>query len=164
MHVLCISNVQIQIKYLYSTACLYNNSSDGVNLFSCSLFILGIKPPSNAAAWDILLPWVAAGTGSLPSKECRLSKPDASWPSKPDINLLMASSVSAAFGLPSKKSPSSGQGLPWSWSASAVDGAVKARCSLSRCLPRNPVVIQVKSVYTYICIDCTVYSIVYTIP
>ena len=50
MHLLCISNIQIQIKYLYSTACLYNNSSDGVNLFSCSLSILGIKPPSNAAA------------------------------------------------------------------------------------------------------------------
>ena len=39
----------------------------------------------------------------------------------------------------------------------AADGAVKARCSLSWCLPRNPVVIQVKSVYTYICNHCTVY-------
>ena len=47
MYLLCISNVQIQIKYLYSTACLYNNSSDGVNLFSCSLSILAIEPPSN---------------------------------------------------------------------------------------------------------------------
>ena len=36
--------------------------------------------------------------------------------------------------------------------------------ALRQCLPWNPVVIQVKSVYTYICIDCTVYSIVYTIP
>ena len=44
----------------------------------------------------------------------------------------------------------------------AADGAVNARCSLSWCLPLNPVVIQVKSVYTYICKDCTVYSLVYT--
>ena len=48
----------------------------------------------------------------------------------------------------------------------AADGAVKAHCSLSWCLPWNPVVIQVKSVYTsiWIQVDCTVYSIIYTIP
>ena len=92
--------------YLYSTACLYNNSSEGVNLFCCCSSILGRNPPSNAAACDILLPVVATGTGSFLSKVCSLSKPDCSWLSKPLINLLMASSVSAASGLASKKSSS----------------------------------------------------------
>ena len=97
MYLLCISYVQI--KYLYSTACLYNRSSEGVNLFCCSSSIVGRKPPSNAAECDILLPVLATGTGSLLSNECSLSKPACSWLSKPLINLLMASSVSAASGL-----------------------------------------------------------------
>ena len=92
--------------YLYSTAGLYNDSSEGVNLFCCCSSILGRNPPSNAAACDILLPVVATGTGSFLSKVCSLSKPDCSWLSKPLINLLMASSVSAASGLASKKSSS----------------------------------------------------------
>ena len=59
---------------------------------------------------------------------------------------------------------SSGQGLPWSWCSSAGDCAVKAHRSLSRFLSWNSVAIQVKSVYTYFCIDCTVYITVYTRP
>ena len=80
--------------YLYSTACLYNKSSEGVNRFCCSSSILGRKPPSKASACDILLPWAATGTGRLLSNECSLSKPASSWLSKPSRNLLMASSVS----------------------------------------------------------------------
>ena len=68
---------------LYSTACLYNKSSEGVNRFCCSSSILGRKPPSKASACDILLPWAATGTGSLLSNECSLSKPASSWLSKP---------------------------------------------------------------------------------
>ena len=104
---------------LYSTACLYNKSSEGVNLFCCSSSMVGIKPPPKAAACDIVLPLVATGTGSLLSNECRLSKQDFSWLSKPLINLLMASSISRESGLASKKSPSSGQGLPPSSSSLA---------------------------------------------
>ena len=85
--------------YLYSTACLYSKSSEGVNLFCCSSSIIGRKLPSNAAACDILLPVVVTGTGSLLSKVCSLSKQDCSWHSKPLINLLIASSVSVASGL-----------------------------------------------------------------
>ena len=85
--------------YLYSTVCLYSKSSEGVNLFCCSSSMIGRKPPSNAAACDILLPVVVTGTGSLLSKVCSLSKQDCSWHSKPLINLLMASSVSVASGL-----------------------------------------------------------------
>ena len=55
--------------YLYSTACLYNKSSEGVNRFCCSSSILGRNPPSKASACDILLPWAATGTGSLLSNE-----------------------------------------------------------------------------------------------
>ncbi len=109
----------VMFIYLYSTACLYNRSSEGVNLFCCSASIVGRKPPSKAAGCDILLPVVATGTGSLLSNECSLSKPACSWLSKPLINLLMASSVSAASGLAQKKSPSSGQGLPPSSSSLA---------------------------------------------
>ena len=85
--------------YLYSTACLYSKSSEGVNLFCCSSSIIGRKSPSNAAACDILLPVVVTGTGSLLSKVCSLLKQDCSWHSKPLINMLIASSVSVASGL-----------------------------------------------------------------
>ena len=110
----CVTMVYriFNIYYLYSTACLYNKSSEGVNLFCCSSSIEGRKPPSKAAACDILLPFVVTGTGSLLSNVCRLAKQDCSWLSKPLINLLMASSVSSASGSASKNSPSSGQGLP----------------------------------------------------
>ncbi len=47
---------------------------------------------------------LVTGTGILLSNECSLSKPACPWLSKPLINLLMASSVSAASGLASKKS------------------------------------------------------------
>ncbi len=63
----------VMFIYLYSTACLYNRSSEGVNLFCCSSSIVGRKPPSNAAECDILLPVVETGTGSLLSNECSLS-------------------------------------------------------------------------------------------
>ncbi len=43
-------SLYVQVMYLYSTACLYNKSSNGVNFFCCSSSSLGIKPPSNAAA------------------------------------------------------------------------------------------------------------------
>ena len=59
--------------YLYSTVCLYNKSSEGVNLFCCSSSILGRKPLSKAAVCHILLPFVATGTGSLLSNVCSLS-------------------------------------------------------------------------------------------
>ena len=98
MYVHCIYNY-VMLIYLYSTACLYNKSSEGVNIFCCSSSMLGRKPPSNAAACDILLLVAATGTGSLLSKVCSLSKPDCSWLSRPLINLLMASSISAASGL-----------------------------------------------------------------
>ena len=127
--------------YLYSTACLYNKSSDCVNLFCCSSFILGRNPPSDAAACDILLPVVATGTGSLLSNVWSLSKQDRSWHSKPLINLLMASSVSVASGLASKKSPSSGQGLPPSISSREAEGRGMSLCpaSASLCRPWKPV-------------------------
>ena len=64
----------VMFIYLYSTACLYNRSSEGVNLFCCSSSIVGRKPLSNAAVCDILLPVVATGTGSLLSNECSLHK------------------------------------------------------------------------------------------
>ena len=98
-YVPCMYNAYVIFVYLYSTACLYNKSSEGVNLFCCSSSILGRKPPSKASVCDMLLPFVATGTGSLHSNECSLSKPSCSWLSKPHINLLMASSVSAASGL-----------------------------------------------------------------
>ena len=91
----------VMFIYLYSTACLYNKSSDrdGVNRFCCSSSIFGRKPPSKASLCDMLPPLVVTGTGSLLSNECSLSKPASSWLSKPFRNLLMASSVSAASGL-----------------------------------------------------------------
>ncbi len=49
MYVHYIYNYEILI-YLYYTVCLYNKSSEGVNLFRCSSSMLGRKPPSNAAA------------------------------------------------------------------------------------------------------------------
>ena len=125
--------------YLYSTACLYSKSSEGVNLFCCSSSIIGRKPPSNAAACDILLPVVVPGTGRLLSKVCSLSKQDCSWHSKPLINLLIASSVSVASGLASKKSPSSGQGLPSSSSSLAEEGRGRSLRTPSLCWPRKPV-------------------------
>ena len=36
MYVLCICNEYVMFIYLYSTACLYNKSSEGVNRFCCS--------------------------------------------------------------------------------------------------------------------------------
>ena len=96
----CVCNVHLPVFHCV----LYNRSSEGVNLFCCSSSIVGRKPPSNAAVCDILLPVVATGTGSLLSNLCSLSKPACSWLSKPLINLLMASSVSAASGLAPKKS------------------------------------------------------------
>ena len=127
--------------YLYSTVCLYNlnKSSDGVNRFCCSSSIFGRKPLSKASVCDILSPLVATGTGSLLSNECSLSKPASSWLSKPLRNLLMASSVSAASGQASKKSPSSGQGLPPSISSRAADGGLGGMSSASLCRPRKPV-------------------------
>ena len=170
MHV-CTLNIQYVCHiYLYSTACLYNKSSDGVNLFCSSSSIWGRNPPSNASVCDILLPVVAAGTGSLLSNVCRLSKQDFSWPSKPLINLLMASSVSAASGLASKNSPSSGQGLPPSSSSLAQEGCGISLRTASLCLPRKPggiigyiqyvlrLTMYVPSTY----IACTLSNLVYT--
>ena len=139
--------------YLYSTACLYNKSSEGVNRFCCSSSILGRNPPSKASACDILLPWAATGTGRLLSNECSLSKPASSWLSKPSRNLLMASSVSSASGLASKKSPSSGQGLPASISSREAEGRGMSLCPASAflCRPRKPVETTVYTMY----IPCT---------
>ncbi len=143
--------------YLYSTACLYNKSSEGVNRFCCSSSIFGRKPPSKASVCDILLPLVETGTGSLHSNECNLSKPASSWLSKLLRNLLMASSVSAASGLASKKSLSSGQGLPSSILSCAADGSGMSLtpASASLCLPRKPVettgyTMYIHGVYMYI--------------
>ena len=152
--------------YLYSTACLYNKISDGVNRFCCSSSIFGRKPPSKASLCDMLPPLVVTGTGSLLSNECSLSKPASSWLSKPFRNLLMASSVSAASGLASKKSPSSGQGLPPSISSRAADSDGGGMSSASLCRPRKPVetsyTMYIHCIYMYIhgsymYIVCTIY-------
>ena len=117
--------------YLYSFACLHNKSSVGVNRFSSSSVILGRNPPSNAAACDIVFPELATGTGSLLSNECSSWYPDRSCCSKPLTNLPMASSISAASGLASIKSPSSGQGLPPSPSSTTGEGT--SLCSAALC-------------------------------
>ena len=101
----------------------------------------------------------------------RLSKQDFSWPSKPLINLLMASSVSAASGLASINSPSSGQGLPPSSSSLAQEGCGISLRTASLCLPRKPggIIGYIQYVFrltmyvpmTYIA--CTLSNLVYTL-
>ena len=142
--------------YLYSFACLHNKSSVGVNCFSSSSVILGRNPPSIAAACDIVFPDLATGTGSLLSNECSLWYPDRSCCSKPLTNLPMASSISAASGLASIKSASSGQGMPPSPSSTTGEGT--SLCSAALCWPRNPVYNKINSVNTckYIVYACLV--------
>jgi hypothetical protein len=62
----------------------------------------------------------------------------------------MAYSISSVVGLPSKYSASSGHGLPPSSSARASAGDCPLKERHSAFLPRNPVVIYKKSVYTSI--------------
>ena len=101
MDIACMSLYVVHyiLMYPYSTACLHNKSSVGVNRFCSSSVILGRNPPSNAAACDIVFPELATGTGSLLSNECSSWYPDRSCCSKPLTNLPMASSISAASGL-----------------------------------------------------------------
>ena len=49
--------------HLYSSACLYKMSSDGVNLFRSSSLISGRYRPSRASAWVMLRDFFCTGTG-----------------------------------------------------------------------------------------------------
>ena len=137
MYVLCICNEYVMFIYLYSTACPYNKSSEGVNRFCCSWAESHPPKPQHAtycchglqqereACWAMKQP---VETSFLLALQAFKKLVDG---------LLCIFSIWPGI----KKSPSSGQGLPPSILSREAEGRGMSLCpaSASLCRPWKPV-------------------------